>query len=84
MRLPFWISILFFQKVSSGSVSLMVQTAEVPSGRSYQSHYGSRLHFGLGRHPRIDRIEIRWHRGDTQILEDLAVDQLHAIIEPIR
>jgi enediyne biosynthesis protein E4 len=62
----------------------LVQTAEVHSGRSYQSHYGSRLHFGLGRNSRIDRIEIRWHGGDTQILENLPTDQFHTLIEPHR
>ncbi len=49
-----------------------------------QSHYGSRLHFGLGRNSRIDRIEIRWHGGHTEILENVPVDQFHTIIEPIR
>ena len=62
----------------------LMQTAEVHSGRSYQSHYGSRLHFGLGRRSRIDRIEIRWHGSDTQILENVPTDQFHTIIEPIR
>jgi enediyne biosynthesis protein E4 len=62
----------------------LMQTAKVHSGRSYQSHYGSRLHFGLGRNSRTDRIEIRWHGGHTQILENVPVDQFHTLIEPIR
>jgi hypothetical protein len=34
----------------------MTQTAEVHSGRGYQSHFGSQLHFGLGERNRIDRL----------------------------
>ncbi|TVS15206.1 MAG: CRTAC1 family protein, partial [Planctomycetaceae bacterium] len=59
------------------------QVAEVHSGRGYQSHFGSRLHFGLGRHDRIQRLEIRWHGGQTQVLENLPVDRLHTFIEPM-
>jgi hypothetical protein len=32
-----------------------VHIAEVLSGRGYQSHFGSRLHFGLGKHTLVDR-----------------------------
>lgn len=53
----------------------LAQLAEVHSGRSYQSHFGTRLHFGLGRHARVDRIEIRWLGGTTQVLRDIPADQ---------
>ena len=53
----------------------LVQTAEVHSGRSYQSHFGSRLHFGLGSKERVDRIEIRWIGGTTDVLTDIAANQ---------
>ena len=59
----------------------LVQLAEVHSGRSYQSHFGSRLHFGLGPHARIDRIEVRWLGGGVQAVEDVAADQLLVITE---
>ncbi|MCH5376257.1 MAG: CRTAC1 family protein, partial [Planctomycetes bacterium] len=49
-------------QVTSGQ---LVLTDEVHSGRGYQSHWGSRLHFGLGDHDRIDRIEVRWIGGGT-------------------
>ena len=57
------------------------QVKEVHSGRSYQSHFGSRLCFGLGPRDRVDRIEIRWLGGATQILRDVAVDQRWLIRE---
>ena len=47
------------------------QLAEVHSGRGFQGHFGSRLHFGLGTLERVDRIEIRWIGGETQVLESV-------------
>ncbi len=60
----------------------LVQIAEVHSGRGYQGHFGSRLHFGLGSHDRVDRVEIRWHGRQTQVLTDLPTNRLHTIIQP--
>jgi hypothetical protein len=65
-------------RVSTGDVS---QIDEVHSGRGYQSHFGSRLHFGLGPHDRVDRIEVRWIGGGVQVLENVAVNALLTIVE---
>jgi hypothetical protein len=65
-------------KVVSGDLAL---TDEVHSGRGYQSHYGTRLHFGLGNRDKIDRIEVRWIGGGIDILKDVVVDQLLTITE---
>jgi hypothetical protein len=46
------------------------QIAEVHSGRGYQSHYGSRLHFGLADAAKADRIEVRWPGGEVEIIDD--------------
>jgi hypothetical protein len=59
----------------------LVQIDEVHSGRGYQSHWGLRLHFGLGQRGRVDRIEIRWPGGGTQVVENVAVDQFLTIVE---
>jgi len=59
----------------------LVQIDEVHSGRSYQSHFGSRLHFGLGKHDRVDRVEVRWIGGGTDVLESLPADQRLVIVE---
>jgi len=59
----------------------LVQIDEVHSGRGYQSHYGSRLHFGLGKHERIDRVEVHWIGGGVDIVEDVAVDQIATVLE---
>lgn len=57
------------------------QIAEVHSGRGYQGHFGSRLHFGLGQHTLVDRIEVRWIGGGTEVIEMVGADQLVTIVE---
>jgi hypothetical protein len=57
------------------------QIDEVHSGRGYQSHSGTRLHFGLGDHQRVDRIEVRWLGGGLDVLEDIEANQVLTIIE---
>jgi hypothetical protein len=59
----------------------LVQLDEVHSGRSYQSHFGSRLHFGLGKRAKIDRIEVRWIGGGVDVLENVPADRLLTITE---
>ena len=59
----------------------LVQTDEVHSGRGYQSHYGMRLHFGLGSHAHVDRIEVRWIGGGLDVCRDVEVDQLFVLTE---
>ncbi|HID77551.1 MAG TPA: CRTAC1 family protein [Planctomycetaceae bacterium] len=65
-------------KVVAGS---LVQIDEVHGGRGYQSFYGARLHFGLGPHERVDRIEIHWVGGGTDVLEDVPADQCLVVVE---
>jgi hypothetical protein len=67
-------------KVVAGN---LVQYDEVHSGRGYQSHFGSRLHFGLGNRDRIDRIEVHWIGGGVDVVENVAVDQIATLVERI-
>jgi hypothetical protein len=64
--------------VISGDFS---QLDEVHSGRGYQSHWGTRLHFGIGDHDRVDRIEVSWIGGSTEVFENIEVDQLVTLVE---
>ena len=58
------------------------QMDEVHSGRGYQSHWGTRLHFGLAKNKRVKRIEVHWPRsGLVDILEDVPADQMLTIAE---
>jgi hypothetical protein len=54
---------------------------EVHSGRGYQSHYGTRLYFGLGKRTKIDRVEVSWIGGGTDVFKDIAPDQLVTLTE---
>ena len=59
----------------------LVQIDEVHSGRGYQSHFGTRLHFGLGNHETVDKIEVRWPGGFQEIWEDIKSDQILTLSE---
>ena len=57
------------------------QTQEITSQSSYYSHSDPRLHFGLGASDRADTVEIRWPNGQSEIVKDLAADQIVTIRE---
>ncbi|MGH9320922.1 MAG: ASPIC/UnbV domain-containing protein [Vicinamibacteria bacterium] len=40
------------------------------------------MHFGLGADRTARQIEIRWPSGTTQILTDVAADQILEVTEP--
>ena len=65
-------------KVVAGDLT---QVDEVHSGRGYQSHYGMRLHFGLGDKKKVDRIEVSWIGGGADIIENIPVDRRLIITE---
>lgn len=57
------------------------QIDEVHSGRSYQSDFGKRLHFGLGQLEHVDEIRVQWIGGGVDVVTDVAVDRLVTIVE---
>ncbi|MGD8500122.1 MAG: CRTAC1 family protein [Phycisphaerales bacterium] len=65
-------------KVTASDLTLL---DEVHSGRGYQSHYGTRLHFGLGSRDKVDRIEVSWIGGGVDVFEDILADQVVTLIE---
>ena len=52
------------------------QVDEVRSGGSYFSQNDLRVHFGLGKATKVDRLEIRWPSGQRDELKDLDVDRV--------
>ena len=50
-------------------------------GRGYQSHYGSRMHFGFGTQAGPLRVEVTWLNGSTDSLDNLAVDQTVHVVQ---
>ncbi|MFV1964837.1 MAG: CRTAC1 family protein [Pirellulaceae bacterium] len=65
-------------KVVAGDLT---QVAEVHCGRSYQSHYGTRLHFGLASRDQIDQIEVRWIGGGVELFTNVEVDRIVTLKE---
>jgi hypothetical protein len=59
----------------------LVQVDEVRSGGSYLSQNDLRIHFGLGSHDRVDRVDILWPSGKTETLNNLAADRFYAVKE---
>jgi enediyne biosynthesis protein E4 len=51
------------------------QMREIRSGYSYASASDLRAHFGLGPHPRADRVIARWPDGSTSTLKNVPADR---------
>jgi hypothetical protein len=62
---------------SSGS-----QYATVSTAGSYLSASDKRVHFGLGQQKTVDKIEVHWPSGFSQIIKDIPADQILQIDEP--
>ena len=57
------------------------QIQETNRGASYLSSHDGRLHFGLGAHTTVDRLEVRWQSGVVQVFENLLTNREHVISE---
>jgi len=57
------------------------QIREVKSGSSYLAQHDLRAHVGLGRATTIDRLEIRWPAGGTEIIRDVPANLVLTIVE---
>ncbi len=57
------------------------QMAEVVSGGSYFSQNSLTLYFGLGKAEKVDRIEVRWPMGETQVWTGVAGNRTVGLTE---
>jgi hypothetical protein len=57
------------------------QTREVRSASSYYSSSGFRLHFGLGKTPKVDVLQVSWPSGKVSRFENLTANRALAIRE---
>jgi len=53
----------------------------VVSGRGYQSHFGTRLSFGLGQASETLTVSVQWHGGEKQEFKNVAADHSFLLIE---
>ena len=68
-------------EVQAGNTTLV---DEVHAGRGYQGHFGSRVHFGLGREqPHVQRVEVHWIGGAAlgSVRRDFSTDQSITLVE---
>ena len=54
---------------------------EIRSGDGYISQSDLRIHFGLGKAAKVDRVIVRWPSGLVETLQDLSADQYYTIVE---
>jgi hypothetical protein len=57
------------------------QIDEVRSGGSYISQSDLRVHFGLGKAPKVDLLEIRWPSGQIDTLKEVRPNQVVIVKE---
>ena len=67
-------------KVVAGDIA---QIDQKKSASGYLSQNDPRLHFGLGAEKKVDLIEVIWPSGKTQQLENIDINQLITITEPL-
>jgi hypothetical protein len=58
------------------------QMGEVKATFSYLTAHDRRVHFGLGKHEKIDRLEVHWPSGIVTTYQDLPVNQFITLTEP--
>jgi hypothetical protein len=59
------------------------QVQNISGGSGFAAQNDRRLHFGLGKYPRIEKAVIRWPSGKVQAIDNPAAGQLHKIKEPV-
>jgi len=56
---------------------------QAKGGMSYMSASEPRIHFGLGKHGKIDALEITWPSGAVDRLKDVPMDKIIAVKEGV-
>ncbi|HEY6805600.1 MAG TPA: CRTAC1 family protein [Pyrinomonadaceae bacterium] len=57
------------------------QLQTVMGGSGFCAQNDRRLHFGLGKNPRVEKVEIHWPSGRTQTLDNAVVGQVNKVKE---
>jgi hypothetical protein len=59
----------------------VTQTDEIHSGGSYLSQNDLRMHFGLGKSSKVEKVQIHWPSGKVEDLTNLAADHFYSVVE---
>jgi hypothetical protein len=59
------------------------QSQEVSGGSGFCAQNQRPLHFGLGKNPHLDKVEVRWPSGKIQVLDNPVIGQFNKIKEPV-
>ena len=59
----------------------LVRVDQAKGGTSYMSASDPRIHFGLGKHTKIDSLVIKWPSGQTDKLTNVPIDTIIAVKE---
>jgi len=59
----------------------LTQFSEVRGGGSYMSQNDLRLHFGLGQHDAMEKVEIAWPSGQKDSFKSLPADFIYTVTE---
>jgi hypothetical protein len=65
-------------RLSAGSLH---EVQEVLSGCGFCSQNDFRLHFGLGKAEKVDRLEVHWLGGTVETYQDLPANRLVTVVE---
>jgi hypothetical protein len=65
-------------RVTAGGAT---QVREVKAGSSYLGQHDMRVHIGLGEATRIERLEVRWPTGETQLVDGALPNQIVTVTE---
>jgi len=57
------------------------QVQTVSGGSGFCAQNQRRLHFGVGKNPHIEKAEIRWPSGKTQVIENPVIGQVNKVKE---
>jgi hypothetical protein len=57
------------------------QVQQVSGGSGFCSQSQRRIHFGLGKNPRIEKAEIRWPSGKIETIDKPTAGQVYKIKE---
>ena len=64
------------------TVAGIIQIREQTGGMHRITQNHQRVHFGLGKHRRVDQITVKWPSGIVQRLNDIEANQILHITEP--